>query len=295
MRIRFWDRVVAALGGLLLLLLGAGVFAFGVGVLPFQVVAETLRGPFALWQRLVIAAAGVLLCLVGVHGLSLLFRSKKEKGFILQHTENGDLSISMHAMESMVKKCLDTHDELKATHTSIRHMRDGIAVEMRISLANGVNIPITVNALQKQIKHYITSCSGVDVKEVRVLVETSNSSASVPDLQSPDMMVAEAAVAAQSPVETGQPEKSKEPIHRRLFRHEEQPMVVPVPPQEPIEGCGVVTEEPLPAEDEPAAPVDEPVVENEETEPEERTEESAHEAQTTAPEEDEQAQEKEER
>ena len=51
MRIRFWDRVVAALGGLLLLLLGAGVFAFGVGVLPFQVVAETLRGPFALWQR----------------------------------------------------------------------------------------------------------------------------------------------------------------------------------------------------------------------------------------------------
>ncbi|NCB31941.1 MAG: hypothetical protein EOM66_11115, partial [Clostridia bacterium] len=124
MRIRFWDRVVAALGGLLLLVLGAGVFAFGVGVLPLQVVAETLQGPFALWRRLVIAAAGVLLCLVGVHGLSLLFRSKKEKGFILQHTENGDLSISMHAMESMVKKCLDTHDELKATHTHIRHMRD---------------------------------------------------------------------------------------------------------------------------------------------------------------------------
>ena len=71
-------------------------------------------------------------------------------------------------------------------------------MDIRISLANVVNIPLTVNALQKQIKHYITSCSGVDVKEVRVMVETGNQPAKNAEMLAPDLQAADACVAAQN-------------------------------------------------------------------------------------------------
>ena len=80
----------------------------------------------------------------------------------------------MNAMENMVKKVVDMNDELKVQqHQDISHTKDGVIVAVRILLENGVNIPMIVSALQKQTRQYITSCSGVDVKEVRVFVDTS--------------------------------------------------------------------------------------------------------------------------
>ncbi len=242
MRIRFFGRVLAALTGLIVLFLGACVLIFGLGVFPFKINLDLLEGPFVLWQRLVIIAAALVLCMLGIYNISILFRRRRDKGFIMQHTEYGDMSISMHAMENMVKKCIDTHEELKVTHTRIHRTRDGVVVDIRISLANGVNIPLTVNALQKQIKHYITSCSGVDVKEVRVMVETGNQSPKSAEVIAPDLYAADASVAAAgqafgadaipAQATVTEPENGKESIHQRLFKHQEAPQIVPEAPKE---------------------------------------------------------------
>ena len=157
MRLKVWDRIFGAVSGLLILVAGVGLFVFGAGIFPFRLDLSFLDTPFAVWQRAVMVAVAVVLCLLGIRGFLMLFRSNRERGFIMQHTEYGDLSISMTAMENMVKKCVDTHDELKVSSTRILHARDGVVVSMRISLASGVNIPIAVSALQKQIKQYITS------------------------------------------------------------------------------------------------------------------------------------------
>ena len=246
MRFRVIDRMVSALSGLLVLCAGIGLFVFGIGILPFRLDLSFLDRSFVLWQRAVMVVAALALCYAGLRGISLLFRSSKEKGFVLQHTEYGDLSISMSAMENMVKKCVDSHNELKVSNTRIQHARDGIIVSIRISLGNGVNIPLTVSALQKQIKQYITSCSGVDVKEVRVMVETNNAfSGSV--CPAPDGTMAADADAASKAGEVvnslheaaqnampkempPEPKPEKKPLHQRLFRHEEKPQTLPQPP-----------------------------------------------------------------
>ena len=245
MTLKVMDRIVSALSGLILLVLGLAGLAFSIGFVPAQVDLTAIQNSLLFWQRVVIAAAAVLLALMGLHGLSLLFRSGKEKGFIMQHTENGDLSISMHAMESMVKKVVDTHGELRATSTRIHSTRDGVAVNMHIQLASGVNIPLTINALQKQIKQYITSCSGVDVKEVRVMVETSNQLHQSEEEPSVSILEADAnainkagyvldAVAERTSASVPEePEPPKEAVHQKLFKHGEEPQIVPAPPEEP--------------------------------------------------------------
>lgn len=181
MKIRFWDRLLVAFCGLLILLLSVGLFVFGIGVFPFRLDVSMLNGPFELWQRAVMVAAALALCALGLHSIWMLLRRGREKGFIIQHTEFGDMSISMHAMENMVKKCVDSHQELTVNATRIHRGREGIVVDIKITLLSGVNIPLTVNALQKQIKQYITSCSGVDVQEVRVMVETNAAVAACPE------------------------------------------------------------------------------------------------------------------
>lgn len=177
MKIRIWDRLLTALSGLLIVLAGVGLLVFGIGVFPLKLDLTVLEGPFVLWQRVGMVAAALLLIALGLHGIGLLFRRRREKGFVIQQTEFGDMSISMNAMETMVRKCVEAHEELSAESTHIYHGRDGVMVDLKIILRSGVNIPLTVNALQKQIKQYITSCSGVDVQQVRVMVETDPTTA----------------------------------------------------------------------------------------------------------------------
>ena len=273
MRIKLWDRLLSALAGLMIVALGVGLLLFAVGVLPVQIDLIAWEKQLVLWQRVVLAVASALLLFIGVHCVTLLFRTKREKGFILQHTEYGDLSISMTAMENMVHKCVDTHSELKVNSTRIRHNHDNVIVELRISLASGVNIPIAVGALQKQIKQYITSCSGVDVKEVRVSVETNNAALSAAPDETTSMLAQDAIAAekagavadslnefAQSAMpKQDKPSEEHEPIHQRLFKRGEEEQIIPPPPApEATEDAAAEAEMPeatvdMPADDEPVA------------------------------------------
>jgi len=49
MRFRVWDRMLAALSGLLIFLLGAALLVLGAGLMPETYLA-VLQGPFETWQ-----------------------------------------------------------------------------------------------------------------------------------------------------------------------------------------------------------------------------------------------------
>ena len=172
MKIRILDRIMAAIAGLLVLAgcaaLAAQLF-FGkdvTGAATKLITDETYR----IW---LIAGLAVLV-LIGAYCFLILFRhrSRKDK-FVMQKTENGELSISLKAMESMVQKCLDPHKELSVQSVRLENQKGGLLIRIRGTVAGGVSIPLTVDALQQQIKQYVTACSGVEVKDIRVRIESS--------------------------------------------------------------------------------------------------------------------------
>jgi uncharacterized alkaline shock family protein YloU len=266
MKRSFVDRLSTGLAGLILAFLGIGLFVYGVGIYPFELNLTFAEGTFTFWQHVLMVVVALILLLLGVLSVSKVFRSNREKGFILQRTEYGDLNISMNAMENMVKKCVDMNDELKVTQTRILHTRDGVIVSIRILLENGVNIPMIVSALQRQTKQYITSCSGVDVKEVRVFVETSANmglkhggektsemAADVDAAEKANRMVDRLNDAVQKAIRSDAAppvaEEKKEPLHQRIFRrHAEEPeeeTAVPAQAEEPAaEAVGTAPDEP---------------------------------------------------
>ena len=264
MKLRVMDRLLAGLSGLILIVAGAASLLCTLGILKGIPGGEFLAG-LTGWMRWTAIGVSVVLVLLGIYGLSVLFRRRRDKGFVIQRTEYGDMSISMKAMENMVRKCVDSHEELTVNQTRIYRVRDGVQVDVRITLPSGANIPLTVNALQRQIKQYITSCSGVDVTKVRVKVETD-----IAKLAAPVPMPA-----LENPV-VAEPEAQPEIAASEIVRHQEEPASYADSVQEeaqPVEETVAEAEE-LPEE---LSEETEPVMDGEavlEAEKEEATEEA---------------------
>lgn len=236
MRFKVFDRMLAALSGLLIVALGLATIVLGTGLLP-AIDFSFLNGPFEIWQKIAIIGGGVVLVLLGLHGLHMLFRRRYGKNFIVQRTDMGDMSIAISALHNMVNKCVEQHQEICVKKIDINRVRGGITVDLKILLANGINIPLTANVLQKQIKQYITSCSGIDVHEVRVQVGTSDKA--VKGKKKP------VAALEQAPVVVALQEQT-ESAADSILQHTEEPSdyVEPVEYIEPVaEAAQTATEE----------------------------------------------------
>ena len=285
MRIRILDRILVALAGLVLVAACAGLVAqifFGQDVGAF--ITRVLTTESTAGKILAGMFAAILLVL-GVYCLMVLFRhrSRRDK-FILQKLESGDLAISLNTLETMVQKCLDQHSEIKTDSIQLENQRDGLLIRIRGTVAGGISIPLTVDTLQKQVKQYVTACSGVEVKGIRIQIESSGEDAvNAPFAIAPPTSVllingnegqeeteeaaentetaGEEAVEIAAETENNAPEapqesaKSEEiaaaaamakaenlmkeideeeddrPIHQRLFSMQEEPCIMPLPPE----------------------------------------------------------------
>ena len=266
MRIRIADRILVALAGLVLLACCAGIVAqmfFGVNLVDL---AARAFSSDKVEIRAALIATAVILLVLGLYCLLVLFRHRKRKDkFILQKNDGGELAISIKALEKMVQKCIDQHEELEVKNLYLENRKDGLLIRIRSSVAGGISIPLTVEDLQKQIRQYVTACSGVEIKGIRVQIESSGEDAknapfaiaapaARPLLHEADKSSqpekpaeaenpappapAPAAAPVQekreaAPVTPSIPEEDDDrPLHQRLFSPAPEPCIVPEPPAE---------------------------------------------------------------
>lgn len=287
MKIRILDRILVALAGLILVAACVGLVGqvfLGKDVIGFATKQLTRSSTTA---KIVIGACAALLLILGIYCVLMLFRhrSRKDK-FILQKMETGELAISLTTLETMVRKCLDQHPEIKTEQIRLENQRDGLLVRVRGIVAGGISIPLTIDTLQKQIKQYVTACSGVEVKGIRIQIEASGEDAKdapfaieapagillpkggeprteiqteeapaqetpKPETASPAETPAEpepvgsgeasAAIAAMAAAETLMNEMDLEddrPLHQRLFSTQDEPCIMPLPPENLIRDDG---------------------------------------------------------
>ena len=138
-------------------------------------------------------------------------------------------------------------------------MRDGLIISLKVAMGSEISIPLAVNALQRQLKAYITSATGVDVKEVRVTVQDTDD-----DIDPAGFRINEMPEHTPEEPKTQIPslegrtvseqEKKERCLHQKLF-HREEAAVLPEPPAPMPQPAPEVPEGPAPVEAEPEAPV----------------------------------------
>lgn len=271
MKKRVFIRIMTALAGTVVWLTALAALAETFFRVPVSAqFGAILADQNALMVLLILLAAIVLaLCGYACWMSVLPHREEKRSSYVMQRGENGTIGVSVRSIEGLVQTCVDQNEAILQADISVAERRDGIVILLNVQQEAGVNIPLSVGTLQKQIRQYVGDCTGVDVQEVRVLVESTNEphrlTAPVPE--QPEAPVTEqpaAAPAAEVPVETAespveaaeipevpaeapapvmQPatvvlppmpepvvEEDDRPLHQRLFGVEEAPAIVPAPP-----------------------------------------------------------------
>ena len=248
-KLKFWNKLLLWLGCLLCLALGAALVAAAVcECVVFNV--ESVFGyviPDPKWVNLCLIAAGAVLIVFAFYALSIPGKLKyKKRSFVVQTTESGDLRIAVKAIEGLVKRCVDMHEEISLSGMRIYSRKAGVVVELRINLHGNISIPLAVASLQKQIKQYLLASSGIEVYHVTVTVDTTKLDAV--------KKIAPAAQVEETEAEE-EPKKEKKPMHQRIFaRNEQQEAKAEVKQEAPAKEEAPAQEEKqeTPAEEAPA-------------------------------------------
>ncbi len=220
MKMKIVHKLILVIGAVIVLAIGAAMFLCHCGILSFSVPEAVDKASYYSWQRITVFVCAVYLVLYALYVIAFPGKLRYNRhDFIVQKNENGDLLISVKAIENLVQKCVDMHEEINVNHTKIYpDKKNRIIVRMRITLANNVSIPLAVDSLQKQIKKYVLASSGIEVSNVVVSVDTSGSEA-----------------VSGSPYDVSavrEPEEEKKMLHQRLFEQDEEPVTVPAPEEE---------------------------------------------------------------
>lgn len=123
------------------------------------------------WNVIGIAAIVIVLGLVSIY---LSIAHVKKQGPLAQITmnEGGNVSISMPAIESVVKRAASKVAGVQDVKTQIKNVPEsgGIAILLNISVPAESNIPEITNVLQEEVKNKTEAMTGLKVLEVKVLV-----------------------------------------------------------------------------------------------------------------------------
>ena len=238
MKVRFGTKLMIVIIALIIFIFGAATLYIGIrlngvelNITSQDIVKDVVSiekatfGSEGYWtlRRIIVLAVGAIQVLSAIFLLTIPGKLRYKKNeFIVQQTENGEIRIAVRAIENLVRKCTDMHEEIELSGLRISNHRDGVSVDLKASMPNNISIPLAVESLQKQIKQYITVSTGVSVREVRVAIVTTKA----------DLKV-------ESPYEVGKAETEEKPekkaAHELAFENEPQPEPAPAPAEAPAE------------------------------------------------------------
>lgn len=173
MKLKVWHRIALFIGALLCLAVGVVLVIAGVQFNEIPLRAEN-EGFFSI-NRLLIFVMGAITLVFGGFTLTLPGKMKASRGgFVLQKTSSGEMRISVQAIESIVHKSISEYKEIKKKAMAIQPVKDSVVINLSLDLADNINIPLAVESLQKHITKHVRAATGIEVKEVRILVDSAD-------------------------------------------------------------------------------------------------------------------------
>ena len=154
MKKNIFIRFFAGMGGAVLWLLALGMLAEIFFDLPVTEKAGQLLNAGSPLAVLAVLLCAIVLCVFGTCCVLMLSskQAAKRAGFVMQKGENGAIGVSVKSIEGLVLTCVKQHDVVERAEISVVQRRDGIVILLNILETAGVNIPLAVGTLQKQIR-----------------------------------------------------------------------------------------------------------------------------------------------
>ena len=137
-----------------------------------------------------LGALAILLAIGAVWMFMMAFRrehSELDKSSVaIQDTEDGDVRVSVQAMDMLVNEAISRIDGIADVKTSITNHGDAVSIHVDLTLNSDVYIPNSTMMMQRSIKSFVEEYSGITVREVTIMVSKIMKVKPRPPLQIPE-------------------------------------------------------------------------------------------------------------
>jgi hypothetical protein len=178
MKFKFIDKLLLVL--LLLFTVALSALCFGIAM---DLIAGALITDYAatvtnglVVNRLIMGGIGLVLLIVALRLFIAMGRREaapREKtpvSALLSAGENGTAYITLAALDSLVQRHCRANQRIKECESNVIATPSGIAVSLKLQVAPDTVIPELSAQLQKSLKEYMETISGITVTGVDILI-----------------------------------------------------------------------------------------------------------------------------
>ncbi|HHY37906.1 MAG TPA: alkaline shock response membrane anchor protein AmaP [Clostridia bacterium] len=163
------DRVLLAVfAGGLVVHFGMTFLSMVGWAVPGKIIASIEKSPEGRTAISVVAFAFLLL---SVRFFILTFRRKYGSKAVAHQGPLGEVRVYLGAIENLVKRVCRQVPGVREVKAHISNVGDSVSVFVRCSVSPDVSIPDLTRDLQKTVQTYVKNVVGVEVNEVKMVVE----------------------------------------------------------------------------------------------------------------------------
>ncbi len=174
---KFFERLLLVVYALVLVALSLLALIMAAGwTTPIDYLQFAFSHTNTRWAVGIVSA---LLLLVGLNLLFVNFHRRPGLPSVVHHTELGEIRVSITALENLVHRAARKVAGVKEIKPRIRPTGEGVMVLLEAVFLPDQNIPEISQQLQQQVKDYLQEAAGLDIIEVKVMVQNVSHEAKV--------------------------------------------------------------------------------------------------------------------
>jgi len=148
---------------IIFILIGGLFIAVSLNIITQDSVAEVVSMIYAATNmRLVLGITGILLIFISLTVIQITMGKIQREKTIAFENPDGQVTISLSAIEDFIKRALKQLPEVKELRPSVRAGKKGIFIVNRVTLYSDIHIPETTEKIQNIVKSRVQDMLGVE-------------------------------------------------------------------------------------------------------------------------------------
>ena len=160
---RFVDGLTLFFYTIVFLLLGGLLIAISLNLVPQETIVETLNTFYTARDvRLIMGVTGLVIIFINAMVIQITMGKIKRERTIAFENPDGQVTISLTAIEDFIKRALKQLPEVKELRPSVKAGKKGITIINKVTLFSDINIPETTERIQNIVKSRVQDMLGVE-------------------------------------------------------------------------------------------------------------------------------------
>lgn len=163
------DRIIFIIVGLFLTAIAVASALLAVDVISMADIIGVLDFEVDLLVSVLLIVCAIIFFIVALRLIFVRPKKTKVPAYTIHKSDDGEISVSITAIENTVKLAMANFDDIKDVKTHISMNADGITISARVYVPTGVVIPKLLNDVKSFTKEFTQTHTGVVVNQIKLV------------------------------------------------------------------------------------------------------------------------------